>query len=42
MKSAFFSVRVRVVQDDVQVATEALVQRGATGTAAVVWRRAIY
>ena len=42
VKSAFFSVRVRVAQDDVQVATEALVQRDATGAAAVVWRRAIY
>jgi general secretion pathway protein K len=42
VKSAFFSVRVRVAQDDVQVATEALVQRDASGAAAVVWRRAAY
>jgi len=39
--SGFFSVRVAVAQDDVQVATEALVQRDPAG-ATIVWRRPIY
>ena len=42
VKSAFFSVRVRVAQDDVEVSTEGLVQRDAAGNAALLWRRAIY
>ena len=44
VKSDFFSVRVRVVQDDVQLASEALLRRGAappSGTA-IVWRRPRY
>lgn len=46
VKSAFFSARVRVAQDDVQLAVEALLRRGgaqgqATGTT-VVWRRPRY
>ena len=43
VKSDFFTVRVRVAQDDVQVAAEALVQRNPQGGAtAVVWRRPVY
>jgi len=42
--SSFFSVRVRVAQDDVQLATEALVQRGAgkPDATAIIWRRPRY
>jgi general secretion pathway protein K len=42
VKSDFFSVRVRVAQDDVEVAVEALVQRDTAGNAALLWRRAVY
>jgi general secretion pathway protein K len=47
VKSAFFSVRIQVSQDNVQLATEALVKRAApTAVAAapttVVWRRHLY
>lgn len=43
VKSDFFSTRVQVAQDDVQIATEALLQRNPQGGAvALVWRRAIY
>lgn len=42
VKSAFFSVRVQVAQDDVQVGTEALVRRDASGSSAIVWRRPRY
>lgn len=43
VKSAFFSVRVRVAQDDVQLATEALLRRIAQPAATVVvWRRPRY
>ena len=45
VKSGFFDVRVRVAQDDVQLATEALVQRpnppGPAPTV-LVWRRPLY
>jgi general secretion pathway protein K len=44
VKSSFFSVRVRVAQDDVQLAVEALVRRDtapATGTS-IIWRRPVY
>ena len=46
VKSAFFSVRVRVAQDDFELGTEALVERTAAagkpvGTA-IVWRRPRY
>ena len=41
VKSAFYSVRVTVAQDDVQVASEALVQRD-SGNVAVLWRRTVY
>lgn len=44
VKSDFFSVRVRVAQDDVQLATEALIRRAANGPTApsIIWRRSIY
>jgi general secretion pathway protein K len=46
VRSAFFSVRVQVSQDDVQLATEALVRRAATAGAnpptAIIWRRTLY
>jgi general secretion pathway protein K len=47
VKSAFFAVRVQVSQDDVQLATEALVKRIPPGTAsaaptAIIWRRHLY
>lgn len=42
VKSSFFSVRVRVAQDDVEVSTEGLVQRDTAGNAALLWRRAVY
>ena len=47
VKSAFFLVRVHVAQDDVQLATEALVKRATPGAAnapptAIVWRRHRY
>ncbi len=43
VKSDFFTVRVRVAQDDVQVAAEALVQRNPQGGAtSIVWRRPVY
>ena len=45
VKSGHFLVQVAVAQDDVQVALEALVKRGAAGTSpptAIIWRRALY
>jgi len=43
VRSDFFSVRIQVVQDDVLVATEALVQRAAqSGASTTLWRRALY
>ena len=43
VKSAWFSVRIRVAQDDVMVATEALVKRDAQrGTTSIIWRRPSY
>jgi general secretion pathway protein K len=44
VKSDFFSVRVRVAQDDVQLSVEALVRRAggnAPGTS-IIWRRPVY
>ena len=41
LKSSYFSVRVRVAQDEVQLASDALLVRNA-GAVAVVWRRPIY
>jgi type II secretory pathway component PulK len=42
--SQWFSVRVSVRQDDVQLGTEALVKRepAPDGTATVIWRRTVY
>jgi len=42
VKSAFFSVRIQVAQDDVELATDALVQRLPNGAANVVWSRPRY
>jgi hypothetical protein len=42
VKSAFFSVRIQVVQDEVELAADALVQRAPNGVASVVWRRPRY
>ena len=43
VRSDFFGVRVQVAQDDVLVATEALMQRAAQGGAtSILWRRALY
>lgn len=41
VKSAFFSVRIQVAQDDVELATDALVRREG-GPPAIVWRRPRY
>lgn len=41
LKSSYFSVRIRVAQDDVQLACDALLVRSA-GAVSVVWRRPIY
>lgn len=45
VKSGHFLVQVGVAQDDVQVASEALVSRGAAGATpatAIIWRRPLY
>lgn len=42
VKSAYFSVNVRVAQDDVELATDALVERKAGGATATIWRRPRY
>jgi general secretion pathway protein K len=47
VKSAFFSVRVQVTQDEVQLASEALVKRipptaAAPAPTAIIWRRHLY
>ena len=44
VKSSWFFVRIRVAQDDVQVASESLVKRepGARGSTAIIWRRPGY
>jgi general secretion pathway protein K len=45
VKSGYFLVQVGVAQDDVQVASEALVARapaGATPATAIIWRRPLY
>ena len=41
VKSSYFSVRIQVAQDDVNLATDALVSRGG-GQVAVIWRRPVY
>jgi general secretion pathway protein K len=42
VKSAHFSVRVQVAQDDVQLAAQALVKRSESGATAIIWRRPLY
>jgi general secretion pathway protein K len=42
VKSAHFLVRVRVAQDDVHLATEALVRRVESGATDIIWRRPRY
>jgi type II secretory pathway component PulK len=43
VRSDFFSVRVQVAQDDVELASEALVQRAVTtGAPSIVWLRPRY
>jgi hypothetical protein len=45
VRSDHFLVQVAVMQDDVQLATEALVARaapGATPSTAIIWRRPLY
>lgn len=46
VKTSFFDVRVQVAQDDVQLASEALVQRtagtGGAASTAIIWRRPLY
>ncbi len=42
VKSAFFSVRIQVAQDEVELATDALVRRMQNGAANVVWSRPRY
>jgi general secretion pathway protein K len=42
VKSSHFLVNVRVAQDDVQLATEALVRRADNGSTAMIWRRPRY
>ena len=39
VKSGYYSIRVQVAQDDVQLATDALVQRTLNGSPAIIWRR---
>lgn len=42
VKSDFFSVRVQVVQDDVELVSEALLRRAQTGQTAIAWLRPRY
>ena len=42
VKSAFFMVRIQVVQDDVELASDTLVQRVEKGPPAIIWRRPRY
>jgi len=42
VRSGWFSVRIRVTQDDVAVGSEALVRRDAARATSVVWRRPRY
>jgi general secretion pathway protein K len=42
VKSSYFSVRISVAQDDVQLAEEALVMRGANASTAIIWRHPLY
>lgn len=40
--SAWFSAQVLVQQDEVELATEALIRRGANAATAIIWRRPLY
>ncbi len=42
VKTAYFSVLVRVAQDDVELATDALISRAGQGPPAIIWRRPRY
>ena len=44
VKSGYFIARVQVAQDDVQLASEALIERkaNAAGSTAIIWRRPLY
>lgn len=42
VRSGYFSVRVQVAQDDVEISTDALVSRTAGAAPAVLWRRPRY
>ena len=42
VSSGYFSVRVQVAQDDVQIATEALLQRLPDKSTVIIWRRPRY
>ena len=42
VKSAYFSVLVRVAQDDVELATDALLARAPSGPPVIIWRRPRY
>ena len=42
VKSAHFRVRIQVAQDDVQLASEALIRREQNAATVVVWRRPLY
>lgn len=44
VRSGYFLARVRVAQDDVQLASEALIERkpSAAGATAIIWRRPVY
>ena len=42
VKSAFYSVRIQVAQDEVQLASEALVRRADNASTAIIWRRPLY
>lgn len=42
VSSLHFMVRILVAQDDVSVASEALVARGNNATTAIIWRRSLY
>ena len=44
VKSGYFIARVQVAQDDVQLASEALLERkaNASGATAIIWRRPVY
>ena len=42
VKSGYFSVSVQVAQDDVRLATDALIARKVDNTMAIIWRRPRY